>query len=139
MGQADGSGERRLWGPGIGPEPAEAGQELGRYTQEEWTRFVQLQPETARLISSGGRFVVYPYCVSMILLSSKRVSGVTYVAPGESASSKGRRYVIASLLLGWWGIPWGPMWTLDAISTCLHGGQDVTGAVIRTAAGAAIR
>jgi len=31
-----------------------------------------------------------------------------------------------SLLAGWWGIPWGPIWTVQALVTNFRGGKDVT-------------
>ena len=47
---------------------------------------------------------------------------VTARTPGRYASVCQRHAVIAalpavvfSLVAGWWGIPWGPIWTLDAL------------------------
>ena len=35
-------------------------------------------------------------------------------------------------VLGWWGIPWGPIWTISTIVTNLRGGRDVTNDVVRS-------
>lgn len=75
---------------------------------------------------AAGRYVVYPYVISALLVSFKRYSDPIYIAPGESALLKGLPYVLASLLLGWWGFPWGVFWTPVAIGQCLHGGIDVS-------------
>jgi hypothetical protein len=46
--------------------------------------------------------------------------------PGESPVRQALPYTIVSLLLGWWGIPWGPLHTIEALKTNLNGGIDVT-------------
>jgi hypothetical protein len=33
---------------------------------------------------------------------------------------------LTSLLLGWWGIPWGPLWTLQTLGRNLAGGRTLT-------------
>jgi hypothetical protein len=38
---------------------------------------------------------------------------------------------VVSLLLGWWGLPWGPIRTVQSIFVNLTGGQDATAAVQR--------
>ena len=38
---------------------------------------------------------------------------------------------LASLWIGWWGIPWGPIYTIGAVVTNLGGGKDVTQDVLR--------
>ena len=39
-------------------------------------------------------------------------------------------YTLISLLLGWWGIPWGPVYTIGSIFNNPTGGKDVTGDVL---------
>jgi hypothetical protein len=39
---------------------------------------------------------------------------------------RGAVFSLVSLLLGWWGVPWGLIWTPMTIFTNLSGGQDVT-------------
>jgi hypothetical protein len=77
-------------------------------------------------IEQGGKFVQYQYCISLVAVSLKRFSKVTYVAPGESAVSKSLPFILLSLLLGWWGIPWGPIWTIHSLWVNLRGGVDLT-------------
>jgi hypothetical protein len=86
----------------------------------------QLQDAVAR----GGRFVIYQYCFSIIVMSFRRGSDVHFVPPGTSAAKKGAQYIAASLLAGWWGIPWGPIWTLSTVFKNLGGGVDVTRQVL---------
>ena len=43
-------------------------------------------------------------------------------------------YTVASLLFGWWGIPWGPIYTIQAVAKNLTGGYTTTvGAYLATA------
>jgi hypothetical protein len=81
-----------------------------------------LQTEIAR----GGRLVVFQYCISIVVLTFKRSSSIYFIPAGASPASKGLRYTIASLLLGWWGIPWGPIYTIGSLVNNLKGGKDVT-------------
>jgi hypothetical protein len=74
----------------------------------------------------GTRFVVYQYCVSLLVITFKRSSDLYLVRPGESAVRKGMRYTLLSVLLGWWGIPWGLLYALESIVINLQGGKDVT-------------
>jgi ATP-dependent phosphoenolpyruvate carboxykinase len=34
-------------------------------------------------------------------------------------------------LLGWWGIPWGPIYTIAAVVTNIRGGKDVTAEILQ--------
>lgn len=85
--------------------------------------------EIDQALTDGGRFVFYEFTISIIILTFKRSSDIFYVPPGGSLVAKGLPYILVSLLLGWWGIPWGPIYTVGTIFTNLNGGQDVTNAV----------
>ncbi len=74
----------------------------------------------------GAKFVIYEYCVSIVILTFKRPSNIYFIRPGESAVRKGLGFSIISLLLGWWGIPWGPIYTIGSLITNFKGGKDVT-------------
>jgi hypothetical protein len=82
--------------------------------------------ELQREIARGGRVVVFQYCISVLILSFKRSSPLTLVRSDENALLRGLPYSIISLILGWWGIPWGPIWTIMTLITNLGGGKDVT-------------
>ncbi len=83
-----------------------------------------------KAIRQGGKFVVFPYCISVILLTFKRSSDIYFVHAGENPIGKSLAYTLMSLLLGWWGIPWGPIYTLEALFVNLTGGRDVTQEVL---------
>jgi len=77
------------------------------------------------------RLVIFQYCVSLGLVSFKRSSGVKVIPAGGSVFLAGLPYTLISLMVGWWGIPWGPIWTLETIGRNLAGGIDVTDAAAR--------
>ncbi len=81
-------------------------------------------------LSSGGKFVIFPYCISIIVLTFRRGSNIHFIRAGENAVSKSVPFILLSLLLGWWGIPWGPIHTVGSVVTNLKGGKDVTSEVL---------
>ncbi len=88
----------------------------------------QLQQEIAK----GGRFIMYKYCISIIVMTFNRPSDVFFIRADESAFVKGLPYTLLTLVLGWWGIPWGPIYTIGALGTNLGGGKDVTQEVLQS-------
>jgi hypothetical protein len=77
-------------------------------------------------LALGGRIVIFQYCISVLVLSFRRASPITFIPPGQSAIGKGTPYSLISLFVGWWGIPWGPIWTISTLITNLGGGKDLT-------------
>jgi hypothetical protein len=75
--------------------------------------------------------VVFQYCGSIVVLSFKRASDIHFVKGDESTFRKGAGFSCISLLLGWWGIPWGPIWTISTLITNCRGGRDMTSEVLR--------
>jgi hypothetical protein len=84
-------------------------------------------------VAQGGRFVIFQYCVSILVMTFKRSSSIYFIKSGESAASKGAPFCLISLVAGWWGIPWGPIWTLTTVATNLSGGKDVTRQILAAA------
>lgn len=83
----------------------------------------------------GARFIYYAFTISFIVVTFKRTSGVYMVRNGESTSAKGLPFTIISGLFGWWGIPFGPKYTMQSIRTNMNGGKDVTDEIMATVAG----
>jgi hypothetical protein len=75
---------------------------------------------------NGGKCVVYEYCISAIFVTFKRTSPVFFIRSGESAVSRGVPYTLISFFLGWWGFPFGFIYTPAAIFNNTKGGTDVT-------------
>ena len=86
--------------------------------------------ELQQELQQGGRFVVYQYCVSVLILTFKRPSNVYLIRHEENAVVKGLPFTLLSLVLGWWGIPWGPIYTIQSIWVNFKGGRDVTNEIL---------
>lgn len=72
--------------------------------------------------SSRGRHVQFSYTISIVVMTFKMNSAPVYVAKGEGTFMKGLPYTLISLVLGWWGIPWGPIYTITSIIQNSSGG-----------------
>ena len=83
-------------------------------------------------VQRGGKFVLFQYCISVIILTFRRGSDVYFLRAGENAVVKGLPFTLLSLVAGWWGIPWGPIYTIQCISNNSCGGKDVTQAIINS-------
>ncbi|MDH5606562.1 MAG: hypothetical protein OEY93_06705 [Anaerolineae bacterium] len=77
-------------------------------------------------LQAGAKFVLYQYTFSIIIMSFRRSSSIYYIRPNESDALPGLKFTALSMLLGWWGIPWGPIYTLQVIYNNSKGGKDVT-------------
>jgi hypothetical protein len=88
-------------------------------------------------LSKGGKFVVYQYCVSLVVVSFKRPSDIYFVTADRPFTGARLGYSLLSLVAGWWGVPWGPIFTIQSLWTNLSGGRNVTGQVVAKPAAAA--
>jgi len=88
-------------------------------------------------LQKGAKFVVFQYCISVVVMSFKRSSGIYFIPSGTSAAGKAAPWCALSLLVGWWGIPWGPIWTIGTVAKNLGGGTDVTAHVLNASAASA--
>ena len=84
-------------------------------------------------LRQGAKFVVFQYCISVVVMSFKRSSDIYFIQPGTGTAGKAAPWCVLSLLLGWWGIPWGPIWTIGTVAKNLGGGLDVTSQVVGSA------
>lgn len=83
-------------------------------------------------IQRGARFVFFQYCISIVVLTFRRASDIYFLRQGESAVTKGLPFTLLSLVAGWWGIPWGPIYTIQSVYNNSRGGKDVTESVLNS-------
>ena len=81
-------------------------------------------------VQAGARFVIFQYCFSIVFMTFRRSSDIYFIRSGESAWVKSLKWTTITFLVGWWGIPWGFIYTPSVIMNNLKGGKDVTAAVI---------
>jgi len=85
-----------------------------------------------RELNNGGKFVVFQYCISIIIMSFKRSSDIYFIKSGESTVKHSIGLTLLTLVFGWWGIPWGPIYSIGAIYSNLSGGKDVTQEILNS-------
>jgi hypothetical protein len=81
-------------------------------------------------LQQGSKFVIYQYCISLLIITFRRSSNIYFIGRDDNAILKGLPFTMLSLLLGWWGIPWGPIYTVQSIWMNFRGGKDVTQEVV---------
>jgi hypothetical protein len=82
-------------------------------------------------INKGAKFKRYKYCQSFIVVTYNKVSPTIFIKSTESSIEKAIPYILQSLFLGWWGIPWGPIYTIGAVFQNIFGGEDLTKDIIK--------
>ena len=98
------------------------------------TKIVGIENMSAEQINhelqQGGKFVIFEYCISVLVMTFKNPSNIYFIKAGEGTFGKSFGFTITSLLVGWWGVPWGPIYTIGSLFTNLRGGKNVTDQVI---------
>lgn len=85
-------------------------------------------------VARGAKFVIYSYNFSLLVVSFKQPSSIYFILPGENRVLKGLPFTLISLVFGWWGIPWGLIYTIQSLVQNLGGGKDVTEPVLASIA-----
>lgn len=71
--------------------------------------------EVLSRLEAGAKLVQYQYVISVIVATFTLNSPIYLFKSGEKAYTYSWPYTTISVLLGWWGIPWGPIRTIRAI------------------------
>ena len=82
--------------------------------------------EVNKELANGAKFVVFLYCFSLLIVTFKRSSNIYFIKADEGTLKHSIKFTLTSLLLGWWGIPWGIIYTIQALITNFQGGRDMT-------------
>lgn len=72
-------------------------------------------------INKGGKFVLFTYCISLVVVTLRRPSKIYYIKSNELTIGQGFKYMLLSLVLGWWGLPHGPLYTIQSIWYAFRG------------------
>jgi hypothetical protein len=83
------------------------------------------QPPTVIEDAPGYRLVFYEYCISLVFITLRRPSRLYRVPTDSWGVLPGLGYTVVTLLLGWWGIPWGFIYTPLVLWTNLSGGREI--------------
>jgi hypothetical protein len=77
-------------------------------------------------IRAGGRFVFFEYCISFLIFTLRHSSPIFFLRAGQWVWVRGLPFSLVSLVLGWWGVPWGVVYTPLTIVANSLGGRDIT-------------
>lgn len=83
------------------------------YTHNEQLRTEAMNYEGA-IIDHNTKFVQYQCCLSIWVFSFRRSSSY-YIVEHHYTPLISIMFTLLSCLFGWWGIPWGPIYTIGAI------------------------
>ena len=87
-------------------------------------------------VMDGTRFVTIPFVFSIVILSFKRhIGGVHEVRTGEFPIGGLAKAAVVTALFGWWGFPFGILWSLLTIFYLWRGGRDQTFEILKNAVG----
>jgi hypothetical protein len=82
------------------------------------------------VIGAGGRLVLFEYCVSLLVVTLRCPTDVYLLRPGQYGAILSLPYTLLTFALGWWGVPWGFVYTPLVLVNNLSGGSDVTAEVV---------
>lgn len=82
-------------------------------------------------LRAGARLVRFDWVVSVCVLTYSQPSALHLIRAGRGTFWPSLPYTLLSLGVGWWAIPFGPLFTLAAVFLNLRGGTDVTDEVLR--------
>ena len=74
----------------------------------------------------AGRLVFYEYCISLVFITLRRPSRLIRLPVGSRGVWQGLPYTLVTFFLGWWGLPWGVIYTPLVLWTNLSGGREIT-------------
>lgn len=89
--------------------------------------------ENVHAVSSGGamyngtlitlqtEITQYQAALSFLLITIKAPSRI-YIVGIDSSAAVASLFTFISLVFGWWGIPWGPIYTIQAVLKNMRGG-----------------
>jgi hypothetical protein len=67
-----------------------------------------MSPEQLKFeVQQGGRFIVYQYCFSALVVTVRESTDIYFVRAGESRIVKGLPWTVLTFLVGWWGFSLG--------------------------------
>lgn len=81
-------------------------------------------------LQAGARLVRFDWVVSLCVLTFSQPSAVHLIRAGQGTFWRSLPCTLVTLALGWWAIPFGPLFTIAVVFLNLKGGTDVTGEVL---------
>ena len=88
------------------------------------------------MVMNGRRLVIYPYVFSIVVMTLRRnMAGVHVVETGKWPMGQLMGASLITSLFGWWGLPFGIIWSFINLFHLWNGGRDLTKSVLTEALG----
>ena len=89
-----------------------------------------------KAVMAGKRYVIYPYVASLLVLTFRRNMGsVRLVETGNWPMGPLFGAATITTFFGWWGFPWGIIWSPLALFNLWCGGRDATKEILTDVVG----
>ena len=85
-------------------------------------------------VQRGGRFVIFSYTISIIIMTFKQPTSIYFLRSGEGAFVPSLPFLMITCCFGWWGFPFGPIYSIWSLVENLGGGKDVTREIMQAMA-----
>lgn len=77
------------------------------------------------MLDKGAKIVQYSYVISIIVMTFSLKTKPYLIPKGSNGKKEGVIFSVITILLGWWGIPWGPLRSVGALKINFSGGKKV--------------
>lgn len=82
--------------------------------------------ELERRVQAGYRFISFEYIISFFAVTQRRFSKAILINSSQDIRKYCNKYNLVSSVFGWWGFPWGPIYTIRSFGVNRKGGIDMT-------------
>lgn len=81
-------------------------------------------------LQRGAKFVHFQYTISIIIMTFKKGSDIYFIKSDETSVKYSWKYSLLTFVLGWWGFPFGPIYSISSLYRNFNGGKDITQEVL---------
>lgn len=74
-------------------------------------------------VSLDTKITRFQFCLSLIFMTIKVPSGYLFTEKMFTVAMNNIAYTVCSLIFGWWGLPWGPIYTIQVTFSNIFGGK----------------
>jgi hypothetical protein len=96
---------------------------MDSHTESEDALFVSC--DSCGRVDATLRLTLFTYVMSFVVVTTRRPAGGILCSSCRTKAAF--KYGGLSALLGWWGFPWGPIYTMGALGRALKGGEQPQG------------
>ncbi len=87
-------------------------------------------PDVEAAVGKGAKFVYFEFCISLLIITFRRSSSIYFIKTAKERWLLTAYYDLVTFLLGWWGLPWGLVYTPLALVRNTIGGHNKTVAIM---------